>query len=245
MNNSKHSRKSSLIEPAQVTDISYTLRRYYVDKFHRDEFRDQKLCQGLILDLGGNKKYKRGMFDIDCYECSVVYANLSAVKSPDTVTDAEYLPFGSGVFDAVICSELLEHVFSPGKVLEEVSRVLKPGGNIIACAPFMVGIHGDPYDYGRYTDSYWRRMLDELGYESITIHSQGGIYSVAFDTFRSWIYGAIAHWGTERKLTISMIGRILGFMKLKAIEFDEKALSKMAPKSPDFTTGFGIKATKK
>lgn len=245
MNNSTPSCNKPLVDPDQARDISYSLRRYYVDKFHRDHFSDQDERVGLLLDLGGNKKGKRGLFDIDQYECSVVYANLSPTKRPDTVTDAACLPFRSGIFDTVICSELLEHVFSPKEVLAEVSRVLKTKGRVLICAPFMVGIHGDPYDYGRYTGSYWKRLLDDVGFECAEVGFQGSFYSVAFDMFRSWVYGAISHWGPERKLTISMIGAILGFMKIKAVKLDEKSCRDIALKPPSFTTGFGIKAIKK
>lgn len=44
------------------------------------------------------------------------------------IADAYKLPFEDEVFDAVSAMDFLEHVEEPGKVIEEVSRVLKPGG---------------------------------------------------------------------------------------------------------------------
>ncbi len=44
------------------------------------------------------------------------------------VGDGMQLPFASGTFDGVFCSNLLEHVPDPGRVTAEISRVLKPGG---------------------------------------------------------------------------------------------------------------------
>lgn len=239
-----HRGKHSM-QPQQVNDISYTLRRHYVDMFHSEVFNSGDVCKGLILDLGGNKKSKRGLFDISCYEGSVIYANLSDAKSPDVVTDAECLSFKSGTFDSAICSELLEHVYDPRKVIEEVATALKPGGRIIICAPFMVGIHGDPYDYGRYTDSFWRQILCETGFTDISIEAQGSFYSVIYDMLRSRIYGATAHWGPERKISISIIGGILGAFKVMALELDVKWMAKTGAGTPRITTGFGIKATKK
>lgn len=234
-----------VMKPEQVRDISYTLRRYYVDRFHEDVFCDRAFCGGLILDLGGNRKSKRGLFDIDCYDGTVIYANISASKSPDTVTDAESLPFAPATFETVICSELLEHVYRPQNVLKEVFRTLKPGGTLLVCVPFMVGVHGDPYDYGRYTDSYWRRALDDIGYSNVEIMAQGAFFSVAYDMLRALVYGAISHWGTERRISIAMIGRALGLLKLKAIDLDNRTLSSTGSKTQVYTTGFGIKATKK
>ncbi len=239
-----HCHKYSM-QPEQVKDISYTLRRYYVDKFHRDAFDAENACPELILDLGGNKKSKRGFFDIDCYEGAVIYANLSDAKSPDVVNDATCLPFKSETFDSVICSELLEHVYDPRKVVLEVGRTLKPGGGVMICVPFMVGIHGDPYDFGRYTDSFWTRLLDEAGFTSIEIEAQGAFYSVVYDMLRSVIYWRIAHWGSERRISISIIGRIMGMLKIKALDMDTRSMAGIGTKTPNITTGFGIKAIKK
>ncbi len=244
-NNSVDHSNKSVLDTSQARDISYTLRRHYVDQFHLKIFTDPKVCGGLILDLGGNKISKRGRFDIGCFAGSVIYSNLSLGKSPDVLNDAEYLPFNAEVFDSVICSELLEHLYNPRRALREVHRVIKPQGTLLICVPFMVGIHGDPHDYGRYTDSFWRKSLEEIGFRNIEIEFQGSFYSVMFDMLRSKIYGLIAHWGKERKMSICIIGRILGLLKAKAVELDFKANYALTPKAPSVTTGFGIRATKK
>ena len=44
---------------------------------------------------------------------------------------AELLPFPSASFDVVSCCDVLEHVDAPAAVLEEISRVLKPGGAFV------------------------------------------------------------------------------------------------------------------
>ncbi len=40
----------------------------------------------------------------------------------------EALPYDDAAFDAVVCVDVLEHVSDLGQVLQEVARVLKPGG---------------------------------------------------------------------------------------------------------------------
>jgi ubiquinone/menaquinone biosynthesis C-methylase UbiE len=44
--------------------------------------------------------------------------------------DAAALPFEGDFFDFIICTSSFHHYFSPSKVLNEVYRVLKPGGKI-------------------------------------------------------------------------------------------------------------------
>jgi len=50
-------------------------------------------------------------------------AGLAAVR-----TDATRLPFPPSAFDGVFCSNMLEHVADPFAVIDEMERVLKPGG---------------------------------------------------------------------------------------------------------------------
>jgi SAM-dependent methyltransferase len=50
------------------------------------------------------------------------------------------LPFADAAFDAVICSEVLEHVSDDAAIVEELTRVLRPGGTLILGTP----------DYGRW-----------------------------------------------------------------------------------------------
>jgi SAM-dependent methyltransferase len=158
----------------QLHDLGYSLRRHFVDQFHLRHVQDFTEDSS-VLDLGGNRVAKRGLFDIDRYGLQVVYANLSAAKEPHVRTDAAILPFADARFDAVICSELLEHVPEPLNVVKEIHRVLKPKGSAIICVPFMNKIHGDPYDYGRYTDFFWNENLSRLGFQDIEIEKTGPI----------------------------------------------------------------------
>lgn len=45
------------------------------------------------------------------------------------------LPYKDNFFDVVICSEILEHLTDEKKALQEIRRVLKPGGSLIATVP--------------------------------------------------------------------------------------------------------------
>jgi ubiquinone/menaquinone biosynthesis C-methylase UbiE len=49
--------------------------------------------------------------------------------------DVARLPFKDGAFDAVICSEVLEHIQDNRKAVRELIRVLKPGGELVISVP--------------------------------------------------------------------------------------------------------------
>jgi SAM-dependent methyltransferase len=57
-------------------------------------------------------------------------------KGPDTLGGAgEYLPFASELFDLVLSHEVLEHVQDDHKAIQEIIRVLKPGGRLVLFVP--------------------------------------------------------------------------------------------------------------
>jgi SAM-dependent methyltransferase len=51
------------------------------------------------------------------------------------VSDITGLPFQDDYFDMVICSEVLEHIPDQQKAIEELTRVLKPGGDLVVSVP--------------------------------------------------------------------------------------------------------------
>lgn len=196
------------------------------------------------MDLGGNRLAKRGTFDLDKFGLSVTYANLSISKKPDVKSDASDLPFREGVFDYVICSELLEHVMDPVKVIGEIHRVLRKSGEALICAPFSFPVHGDPSDYGRYTSFFWREILISKGFSQIKIDSQGGFWSVFVDMIRHYTYWRTRNWGCERARTISATGRLLGILKRLAIVGDIRNKETIRENLTGYTTGFGVRACK-
>jgi len=51
------------------------------------------------------------------------------------VSDIRCLPFEDNYFDLVICSEVLEHIDDHRAAVSELSRVLKPGKNLVVSVP--------------------------------------------------------------------------------------------------------------
>jgi SAM-dependent methyltransferase len=49
--------------------------------------------------------------------------------------NALHLPFADGCFDLVVCAEVIEHVRADGRVLAEIARVLRPGGDVAVSVP--------------------------------------------------------------------------------------------------------------
>lgn len=63
----------------------------------------------------------------------------------DLVCDITSIPEPDASFDAILCTEVLEHVHDPLKALDEFARLLKPNGKLILTVPFASLVHMAPY----------------------------------------------------------------------------------------------------
>lgn len=62
-------------------------------------------------------------------------------------------------FDYVVCTEVLEHTLQPFNAVNEIERILKPGGLVFASSPFNFRIHGPLPDCWRFTEHGWRALF--------------------------------------------------------------------------------------
>jgi SAM-dependent methyltransferase len=105
---------------------------------------------GRVLDLGcGEGRHVHGLALLPGVEAVGVDPDAaSLVKARDGLAtlpganparflrgSAYALPFADGLFDAVICSEVLEHLDDWPAAIVEIARVLKPGGRFAATVP--------------------------------------------------------------------------------------------------------------
>ncbi len=113
-----------------------------------------------VLDVGCGRKPLRGLFPSGC---EFVGLDLGSDSAADVAVDvSQGWPLGDASVDAVILSEVLEHLPDPRGALEEACRVLKPGGELFVSSPFAFPIHGRPRDFCRFTEFYYRRLPEEL-----------------------------------------------------------------------------------
>jgi SAM-dependent methyltransferase len=85
--------------------------------------------------------------------------DLFAGPGVDRVEDLRRLSFPDGSVGTAVCLETLEHCEDPLSACRELARVVAPGGVAIVSAPFLLGIHGYPEDYFRFTPSGMASML--------------------------------------------------------------------------------------
>ncbi|MES2364327.1 MAG: methyltransferase domain-containing protein [Pseudomonadota bacterium] len=95
----------------------------------------------------------------------------------DIVSDITQIPEPSEAFDAILCTEVLEHLPEPVMALKEFTRLLKPGGILILTAPFTSMTHFAPFHYATGFNRYFYEYhLQKLGFESIEIVENGNFF---------------------------------------------------------------------
>jgi SAM-dependent methyltransferase len=83
----------------------------------------------------------------------------------DLIGTAYDVPAPDRSADAIILSQVIEHLETPLLAMKEASRLLKPGGILFLSFPFLYPHHAPPHDYLRYTEYYLMNDLvgDEFG----------------------------------------------------------------------------------
>ena len=123
---------------------------------------------GEVLDVGcGRKPYRAFVparryvgLDLDTPE-------LRELGGADLFYDGGEFPVADESFDAVLCSQVLEHIFAPAEFLAEIRRVLRPGGALLLTTPFAWDEHSQPCDFGRYSSFGLRHVLEGAGFEIV------------------------------------------------------------------------------
>ena len=94
-----------------------------------------------ILDVGcgvGQVVHALTALGFDAHGAEISAPNLDQARTgPGTfhLYDGEHLPFGNLTFDSVGAFNVLEHVENPVPFLDEMARVLRPGGRLVVSSP--------------------------------------------------------------------------------------------------------------
>jgi SAM-dependent methyltransferase len=147
--------------------------------------------KGHVLSIGSEyDKDGEGGFYRDYFPAASSYttSEVSSHFGTDLVVDVRAMPdIGTGSYDAVYCSGVLEHVDDFHSAIREITRILKADGLLLLGLPFRQAIHMRPHDYWRFTEFGIRRLLEG----NYTIHEIQGINRVRWRDFPAsyWIKG--------------------------------------------------------
>ncbi len=153
------------------------LGRWYVTKYVQ-EVASSLPANSKILDAGaGEGAYKKYFehceykaIDLAVGDSKWNYANL------DYIAPLDQMPIENCTFDAVLCTQVLEHLEWPRESVREMFRVIKPGGRLFITVPMAQSEHQIPYDFFRYTSFGLQSICKDAGFSQVIVTPFGGLW---------------------------------------------------------------------
>src|SRR5436190_1196786 len=119
----------------------------------------------------------------------------------DIVSDILSIPLPDNSVDAIMCTEVLEHIPDPIGAIKEFSRLVKPGGYLLTTAPFASLTHFAPYHFASgLSKFFYEKHLPENGFIIEDLQLNGNFFEfVAQETRRIKI---VAEKYADKKINI-------------------------------------------
>ena len=183
-----------------------------------DKFVQAHAGPGLTLDIGAQNGPYAALFP------NRVGLDIRHGTGVQIIGDAQALGIAADTFEMILCTEVLEHLPEPQKAIDEMFRVLKPGGTLLLTTRFLFPIHDAPHDYFRYTKYGLRYLLrrfdvvelaeetdsvgtiavllQRLGMQAQTLHRTPlrGVWLVAARAVRPFSFLITREYGDSRRL---------------------------------------------
>jgi SAM-dependent methyltransferase len=136
---------------------------------------------GSMLDVGAlNPRYNH-LFKASVTSVDIIVNEKLGVKYGDI---EKGLTFKDGTFDSVICIEVLEYLDNYQNAIDEIHRLLKPGGKAFISVPF---VYRDHTDNIRFTEKMLTAKLNK--FSSVSGIRIGNGYIIVWDILKKKIFG--------------------------------------------------------
>jgi len=185
-----------------------------------------------ILDIGaGEQQYKKYCThlnyisqDFNQYDGSGNESGFQTgiwdTSKIDVVSDIVSIPLPDASYEAILCTEVIEHVPDPISAIKEFTRLLKPGGELILTAPFASLTHFAPYHFCTGFNKYfYEHHLGNNGFEIVEMSTNGDYSHFVAQEVRR----VLSFYGRSPlyvKVAVFMILRFLN-VKSKTVKSDE------------------------
>lgn len=174
---SRESQKREKLHP-KLWQPGYVVLRHILFALSDFSVRIRGAGTTRLLDLGCGMKPYRSLFP---FVQEFIGFDIEKNECVDVVGLNWELPFEENAFDALLCTQVLEHTAKIPETVSEIRRVVKNGGLIFISVPLAYPEHGAPYDYYRFTRYGLKEIFKD--FEVIKIFQQGGYMNTLFRLF--------------------------------------------------------------
>ncbi|MEK7991375.1 MAG: methyltransferase domain-containing protein, partial [Thiotrichaceae bacterium] len=175
-----------ILDKLQLTVSLSNNKKIHLDRFHAhsllasDPYHhlQHRFFKGLhdlpensqVVELGA--RARSGVTRRELMPKQVKYTGFDILQGPnvDITGDAHQLSqyVKPNTYDAIFSMSVFEHLIMPWKVVLEMNKVLKTGGQVMIAAPHTWPLHDTPWDFWRFSDQAWRALFNEYtGFEIV------------------------------------------------------------------------------
>lgn len=184
-----------------------------------------------VLDVGSQIQPYRPLLEgrINRY----VAVDLCQTALVNVVCRGEEIPLSDGLFDLVICTQVLEYIKEPASLIAEIHRLLKPGGCLWLSAPSVFPRDSDE-DLWRFSPGGLRLLLHK--FEDVKIVAEDSSVAGFFRTVNVCSVGFAKP---------ALLASLLRFTMVPALNLCATVLEFILNSSNDqFSTNFSVFARK-
>jgi len=112
------------------------------------QLRELKIKKGMLLDIGAGRGELLRVAREDGWNVVGIETSPSFAEYAARYSGAELIQkplqecgFNANTFDAVVLGAVLEHLYNPTEVIQEIARILKPGGVLFIDVPNERGLY--------------------------------------------------------------------------------------------------------
>ncbi|WP_156034964.1 class I SAM-dependent methyltransferase, partial [Pseudorhizobium marinum] len=148
------------------------------------EYAIKKYAKGDLVDLGCGQKPYGGIYSpLVSRSIGVDWeSSLHDNRHVDVFSDLnENVDLPDDSADTILCTDVLEHIFNPLRLWDEMARIARDEAILIVGVPFFYWLHEEPHDHHRYTRHALRRYATEAKFEVVEIWAVGGYPHVFAD----------------------------------------------------------------
>lgn len=171
-------------------------------------FANQNFSEKNILDIGCGIKPYRNLFSKTAIYTGIDIkggGHYDQAKTVDQFYDGINIPFEENKFDAIICTQVLEHANDPDTLLKEINRVLKKDGQLFLTMPFVWNEHEIPFDFRRFTRYGHEKIFEKNNLKIEKIETTSGIFGVCGQLISAFIFESLGKKNKFLKVFISVI----------------------------------------